>query len=75
MTPAPAYDWSAAEVGAWFANSMRWKQYQGHFAAYDGEALFTLQSEEQLAQVGVLTCHTAALLADLTAQAGGAGAA
>ena len=64
---APAYDWSAAEVGAWFANSMRWKQYQGHFATYDGVALFALHSEEQLKQVGVLTCHTAALLADLMA--------
>ena len=64
---APAYGWSAAEVGAWFANSMRWKQYQGHFATYDGVALFELHSEEQLKQVGVLTCHTAALLADLMA--------
>ena len=45
VTPAPALAWSAAEVGAWFASSARWAQYQRHFAAYDGEALLTLTNE------------------------------
>jgi hypothetical protein len=67
VMPAPALWWSAAEVSAWFATSAHWKQYERHFAAYDGNALFTLTSEQQLAEAGVLPSHTAALLADLMA--------
>jgi hypothetical protein len=62
VTPAPALAWSAAEVGAWFASSARWAQYQRHFALYDGEALLTLTNEAQLSDAGVLPMHTAALL-------------
>jgi hypothetical protein len=64
---SPAFSWSAAEVSAWLAASARWKQYERHFAAHDGEALFTITREEQLAALGVLPSHTAALLADLQA--------
>jgi hypothetical protein len=64
---SPAFSWSAAEVSAWLAASARWKQYERHFAAHDREALFTITREEQLAALGVLPSHTAALLADLQA--------
>jgi hypothetical protein len=66
-TAEPAFCWSAAQVSAWFAASAKWQQYQRHFAAYDGEALFTITRVEQLSALGVLPSHTAALLADLQA--------
>jgi hypothetical protein len=64
---APAFSWSAADVRAWFANHPKWRQYEQHFAEYDGEALFELTQESQLAERGVLPPHTAPLLADLLA--------
>ena len=64
---APAFSWSAADVRAWFANHPKWRQYEQHFAEYDGEALFELTQESQLAERGVLPPHTAPLLADLMA--------
>ena len=63
---SPAFAWSAAEVSAWFARS-EWRQYERHFAEYDGRALFTLTQESQLAARGVLPAHTAPLLAALLA--------
>ena len=64
---APAFAWSATEVRTWFANHPKWKQYEQHFAEYDGEALFELTQESQLTARGVLPTHTAALLADMMA--------
>ena len=63
----PALAWSAAEVGAFFAASAKWPQYERHFAEYDGEALFGITREEELTKLGVLPVHAAALLADLLA--------
>ena len=67
VAPTHAYAWSAADVSAWFESSARWKQYQRHFAIYDGVALLTLNREAQLEMLGVLREHSAALLADLMA--------
>ena len=63
----PACNWSADQVGAWFAASRRWKQYKEHFAECDGPALFTFTHVTQLHARGVLPLHAAALLAELLA--------
>jgi len=55
----------SCQVSAWFASSARWSQYQRHFAVFDGDNLFSITSETQLTELGVLPGHAAALLSDL----------
>lgn len=52
-------------MSAWFASSPRWSQYQSHFAVFDGDNLFSITTEMQLTELGVLPGHAAALLSDL----------
>ena len=54
-----------AQVSAWFASSARWSQYRSNFAAFDGSNLFSLTTETQLIELGVLPGHAAELLSDV----------
>ena len=62
--PLSTLSFCLAQVSAWFASSARWSQYRSNFAAFDGSNLFSLTTETQLIELGVLPGHAAELLSD-----------